>query len=259
MKKRFKTFLFITVLLGCIILPNSCRVDMESENKQSSTLNNITQTTRRVRDAILFKEFISTHKNSFVVKNNSKISNSFISLIENENLVIEIKNGDNITYSFYNYNEDKSFEILVYVYNIKEKSDFSFISKFTPQYQDKNFTVIDFTGKIDYIDEDGNLIGTTSRNEGKPVEGYSKDKTSSGSVSKLVSCDWYLTETPHQCTEGGSHWPWEVCSGNENTLPYWEVGFEQICTGNTPRAQIADVGLSGGGAGSGGSSVYQMA
>ncbi len=262
-KKLFSSILFIGIVVGCIILPNSCRTEVESENVQQGKAGKASQSVLKIKDAPLFKNFISTHQNSFITKSNSKFSNSFISLIQDDNWVKEIKSEDNITYSFYNYNKDKSFDILVYVYNTKDETDFSFISKFTPQFQDRNITVIDFTGKIDYIDEDGNLMGTTYRTGGRSVEGNSGNKNATGVNSKSVTCDWYLTETPHQCTEGGSHWPWQAgsCTGNDNTLPYWEVGFQYICTGSGPkRAEIANIGLDGGGtSGSGGNPVYGLA
>lgn len=252
-----KNIYLLIVLLGCLIFLNSCRTELEAENIQQTNSKIVTQSILKVKDTQLFKNFIQTHKYSFNTKVEGKLTNSFISLINDDNLVTEIKNEDRITYSFYNYNEDRSFDILVYVYNTKDKTDFSFISKFTPKYQDKNLTIIDFTGQIDYIDSEGALIKTTYRNEGKAIEGLNNKKTST--ITSKLSCDWSLVETPHQCTEGGSHWPWEVCAGNANTLPYWEIGFEYLCSETFPKAQIADVGLSGGGgSGSGGNSVYVM-
>jgi hypothetical protein len=101
-----KSYFIMLMALGLLLL--NCRTEITND-AEPYLQTNVTQKTEKLKTAIVFREFY------FALKQQSKtIYADFLEKINDESEVLIITKPNETSYSTIVYNEDKSFNVLVY-------------------------------------------------------------------------------------------------------------------------------------------------
>ena len=205
------------MLMALVFLLQGCRTEtINEENNRYS--HEVTKTLYDMQKVPQFSSFISRAKSK---KENSKNS---LNTVNDKSKVLVITKPDITSYSTLVWNADSGFEILVYSVDKNGKESF-YRAKYIPENKTVNNKIENFTGKVEFSNETGELLQTVRYSNGVVVNTNEK----SGINSKSSPCHYYVTITAVRCTAGDGHAPGEACSGTADQQPYYDVYVSQYC------------------------------
>lgn len=205
------------MLMALVFLLQGCRTEtINEENNRYS--HEVTKALYDMQKVPQFSSFISRAKSK---KENSKNS---LNTVNDKSKVLVITKPDITSYSTLVWNADSGFEILVYSVDKNGKESF-YRAKYIPENKTVNNKIENFTGKVEFSNETGELLQTVRYSNGVVVNTNEK----SGINSKSSPCHYYVTITAVICTAGDGHAPGEACSGTADQQPYYDVYVSQYC------------------------------